>query len=114
MIKSIDDLKDNDRLAIEEFRKRMTDLFGNRICSLILFGSKISGADSEYSDIDIFITAKDCDSEMKDKIIDIAFDVNLAYGVYISPRVVPLKLFNNKLFRCTPFLQHIENEGLKL
>jgi predicted nucleotidyltransferase len=114
MINDIDNLKNKDRLAIEEFYKRTTVILGESIHSMKLFGSKVRGTDDQDSDIDIFIVVKNYKTTIKDKIIDVAFDVNLAYGVYISPRVVSLELFKDSLFRSTPFVQYVEKEGIIL
>ncbi|MBU0693937.1 MAG: nucleotidyltransferase domain-containing protein [Candidatus Omnitrophica bacterium] len=107
-------LRDKDYLAVKEFKKAITTFLGGKLFSLVLFGSKAKGTDSSDSDIDIFIVVKKYNSLVKREIIDTAFDVNLAYGVYISPRIISLELFNNPLFFSTPFIQHIKKEGVKL
>jgi hypothetical protein len=50
----------------------------------------------------------------EDRIIDIAFDVNLAFGVYISPRVVTQGILNDPVWRETPFLKNVSRESTPL
>ena len=113
-MKTLNELKANDRRAVDEFRGRIVDFLGGRLCSLRLFGSKVAGTDQEGSDIDIFIVTREVDAVVKSGILDIAFDINLKYGVYISPRVVSLELFKNSAFHATPFIQNVEKDNLVL
>jgi predicted nucleotidyltransferase len=105
-------LKEKDRLAIEEFRDRVQEVLGKRALAIKLFGSKARGEDVPESDIDILVVVTEMTPGLKDQVIDVAFDVNLSHDVYISPRVVPLHVFQDPLWRATPFIQNVEEEGV--
>lgn len=105
-------LKKKDRLAIEEFRDRVQEFLGGRVLAIKLFGSKARGEDISESDIDILVVVTEITPGLKDQVVDIAFDVNLCHDVYISPRVVPLHVFQDPLWRATPFIQNVEKEGI--
>jgi predicted nucleotidyltransferase len=107
-------LKEKDRLAIEEFRDRIQKVLGKKALTIKLFGSKARGEDISESDIDILIVVTAITPGLKDQVIDIAFDVNLSHDVYISPRVVPLHVFQDPLWRATPFIQNVEKEGISI
>ena len=51
---------------------------------------------------------------LEDRIVDIAFDVNLDSGVYVSPRVVTLTILNDPLRRETLFFKNLARESLPL
>lgn len=114
MLKQIKKLAKKEQSAILEFQKQLEFILRSNLVSLRLFGSKVSGKDTKDSDIDIFVLIKRSSPAIKNEVIDLAFEVNLQYGVYISPRVVSLNLFNNPVFQITPFIKNVIKEGVKL
>ena len=50
----------------------------------------------------------------EDRVIDIAFDVNLEFGLYISPRVVTRGILNDPVWRETPFLKNVARDSIPL
>jgi hypothetical protein len=50
----------------------------------------------------------------EDRVLDLAFDVNLEHDVYISPRVVTRAVMNDPVWRLTGLLRAIEREGIPL
>jgi hypothetical protein len=47
-------------------------------------------------------------------VIDLAFDVNVEFGVYISPRVVTPGILNHPIWGATPFLAGVRRDGVPL
>ena len=43
-----------------------------------------------------------------------AFEVNLAHDVYISPPVIEQCVLDDPVWKITPFLQAVEREGVPL
>ena len=107
-------LKSRDRQAIIKFQKRVQESLGKRVLSTKLFGSKLSGKDVEGSDIDILVIVSRNTPEIKNQVIDIAFEVNLTYDTYISPRVISADVFQSSLWRETPFIKNLEKEAVPL
>ena len=108
-------LSRNDRQAVEEFVQRTRIAFLDEIREIKLFGSKIrKGASTSESDIDILVIVKDNKNFIANKIIDVAFEINLKYDVYISPRILPEKVFKNSLWRATPFIQNLQKEAVAI
>lgn len=102
----------NEKLAIKEFRDRVAGLLGDGLKKMALFGSKTNGHATSESDIDILVLIKDSALHQRNFILDHAFEVNLKYGVYISPRIVSLATFNHPVWRITPFLKKLRKEGV--
>lgn len=106
----------NRRLAVEEFVRRLREALSNNVLDVRLFGSEARGEATSESDIDVFVVVQpDADRvPFEDRIIDIAFDVNLAFGVYISPRVVTQGILNDPVWRETPFIKNVARESVPL
>lgn len=100
--------------AVREFAERVRAVLGPELVALKLFGSKATGNEAPDSDIDILVVVEQAPGEVRDRIIDVAFDVNLAHGVYISPRVVARVVLDDPVWKLTSFLQAVERDGIPL
>lgn len=107
-------LKRKDARAVGSFRRRVMEALGDDLVGLSLFGSKLTGDDTPESDIDILVLVKDEAMLAKDEVFDIAFDVNLEHGVYISPRVIRNSIFHDPVWSQTPFLRNLKENGRTL
>jgi len=106
----------NRRLAVAEFVRRLRQALSGNMLDVRLFGSEARGEATSESDIDVLVVVQpDTDRvPFEDRIIDIAFDVNLAFGVYISPRVVTQGILNDPVWRETPFIKNVARESVPL
>ena len=104
------------RSALAEFVKRLRGQLSTSIVDLRLFGSEARGDATPESDIDVLVVVQPDDerARLDDRIIDIAFDVNLAFGVYISPRVVTRAVLSDPIWRETAFVKHVSRESIPL
>ena len=106
----------NRRRALQAFVQLLRDRMPRHIQEVRLFGSEARGEATLESDIDVLVVVQP-DAErvrLEDCIIDIAFDVNLEFGVYISPRVLTTEMLNDPVRRETPFLKNVAREGITL
>ncbi len=104
------------REALEDFVKRLRQSLSGNVVDVRLFGSEARGEATAESDIDVLIVVQPDSARvpLEDRIIDIAFDVNLDYGVYISPRVVTPGILNDPVWRETPFIKNVARESVAL
>lgn len=107
-------MTENDRHAVTEFRERIAAILKNRLVRLALFGSKAEGRDTPESDIDILVLIDDSAKNQRRRILNEAFEVNLKYGVYISPRIIPLSVYNDPVWQVTPFVKSLREKGIPL
>jgi len=107
-------LNPKDRRAIENFRHQVVRLLGDNLLQIALFGSKATGQDTQDSDIDILILVKHLEVNLKNQILDIAFDINLKHEVYISPRMIAFSTFNDPVWSKTPFIRGLRALSLPL
>ncbi len=107
-------LKPKDAFALDEFTRRVRATLGPDLVALRLFGSKVRGHGSPDSDIDVAVVVRQSASKIWDDVLDVAFKVNLAHDVYISPRVIEQRILEDPVWKITPFLQAVEREGVAL
>jgi predicted nucleotidyltransferase len=104
------------RRALAEFVTRLRDALGANLVELRLFGSEARGDASPESDIDVLVVVRPDDARIafEDRVIDVAFDVNVEFGVYISPRVVTPSILSHPIWGATPFLASVRRDGVPL
>jgi predicted nucleotidyltransferase len=107
-------LKSKDAAALEEFLRKVRAALGSDLIEAKLFRSKARGKDQPDSDIDVLVVVKDRKVATEDRVLDMAFDVNLAHDVYISPRVINRSILDDPVWRITPFLRAVAKEGIAL
>jgi predicted nucleotidyltransferase len=107
-------LKQRDKAALDDFVEKVREELKDNIIGIRLFGSKAEGPTAEDSDIDVLIIVSESDVSIEDRIVDIAFDINLLHDVYISPRVISQAIMDHPVWRMTPFIQSLQKEGIDL
>jgi predicted nucleotidyltransferase len=109
--------------ALTEYSAALQAYCPGQIERLILFGSQTTGDATAESDIDVLVVVKwetkqlpggfyrapFSDPRWK-TIVNIAADIGLDYGVYISPLVVSKRRFQ----RWSPLFERIKKEGIEL
>jgi predicted nucleotidyltransferase len=96
---------------LDEFRKKIENIYGNKLMDIILFGSWARGEATEKSDIDllIIIKGKIIPGKEIDRMIDIITEINLQYSILIS--VVPVSEEDYNTIN-SPFLINVRREGI--
>ena len=97
--------------ALQEFASAVRDLLGSRLIALKLFGSQVRGEGTPDSDLDVLVAVEEASPALENAILDLAFQVNLAHDVYISPRVIARQAFEDPVWGSTPFIRTLQDEG---
>ncbi len=100
------------REAVESFTNRAVRELGDRIDAIILYGSAARNEANENSDIDVLIIT--AHPEIREKIYDIAYDVDLEYDVLLSFFFIDRERFLRLLELGSPFAENILTEGVVL
>ena len=98
----------------EELVQGLTDIFGNNISMIILYGSVARGNAAEESDVDIAIVVR---SQMNDgtkrRFLSWAADMDIRYERVFS--IVDIQESNMKKWEdVLPFYQNVKKEGIVL
>lgn len=103
-------------VILREVSRCAKDLFGNKLDSIILYGSYARGDYDGESDIDIMILAdipvESCHSYSMN-IGRALTDTELDNDVVISPNVVSLSVFE-KYKTASPFYNSVTKEGIRI
>ena len=100
--------------TIEELKHELIEKLGDRISSLILYGSAAKDDMKEESDIDILIITKDNDNEIYDEISKIRTDVDLKNGSLTSLISISRREIEEYLKLNSPFIKDVIKEGVIL
>lgn len=97
--------------GLEEFKKEIRKLYGERLKNVILYGSWARGDATEESDIDlvVILEGKVIPGREIDRMIDIITEINLKHGLLIS--VYPVSEEDYRTIN-SPLLMNVRREGM--
>ena len=96
--------------SVNEFVKRTLEKYGDKIDSIILFGSVARGEAKEDSDVDILVIG----DVSVEELVDISFPILLEHGKLISAKNVKREHFNFLVREEYSFAMNILREGIIL
>ena len=91
-------------------------VYGKKIVKLVLYGSYARGDYKIDSDIDIVAIVEGERADLQEKlkkIWNISSDLELEYGIIVSPTVIPFEEFE-KYKNDIPYYRNIQNEGVDI
>lgn len=103
---------DQQKKATEEFINRVKEKYADKMEKIILFGSYARGDYTKESDIDVLIVLSKEDYKVRRDIMGSSFDMLLETGVYISPKVISLRDYQNLKNIKSSFIQNVSREGI--
>lgn len=98
---------------LAELKERLTQIYGSRIKSIILFGSYARGEEEEGSDIDILLVLDDFQQTEAEHELLIAAQSELCLKYVILPSVITISE-KEFLTRQSPFLLNVRKEGVHI
>ncbi len=81
-------LTPREKKAVQEFIRTIRTTYGDKIQRAALFGSKVRGDDTKYSDVDILLIVTDDKWKYRQPISVILSDIALKYDVQLDVRVI--------------------------
>ena len=106
----------NLNVILKKYVKDIQQLYGNKLKTVLLYGSYARGDFRADSDIDIMILVDLSEQVILKKghvLSDITFDYNFNDDLKIMPIVKNLDHFN-KWLRAYPFYYNVKREGIEL
>ena len=95
---------------------QVKDVLGDRLDSVILFGSYARGNYEEYSDVDVMILVdlpKENICTFRKAIFDITFELGWENQVLISPVIESVEIFS-KFGEASGFFKSVATEGVRI
>lgn len=92
------------------------EMYQDDICEIYLYGSYARGDYTAESDIDLAAVVKGNREKLQGslkRVWEISSDVELEYGVIVSPTVIPYSEFESYKY-VLPYYRNIVREGVKL
>ncbi len=106
-------MKKKVRVLVNKIKKKLMEIYGDKIKQVIVYGSYARGEETEDSDIDILIVIDNNlnPTEVEESINDFLFKILLEEGDLCSVMAIPEKLFKNYN---SPFLLNVKEEGVSI
>jgi uncharacterized protein (UPF0332 family)/predicted nucleotidyltransferase len=112
-MKAIEELLlDKERKALDELKDALLERYD--LLRLILIGSKARGDSHPESDIDVVIVLKELDSQRRDDISHLCFEVGLKHDVLLQPILYTPDELNSPLIQVQPFYKNMIADGVQL
>ena len=107
-------LKPQERMAIEEFSRRVKKALGKELITIKLYGSKIRGNSRKYSDIDIYLIVRRKTLSLRHKVSEIDADIWDKYDVLLSPVIYDTSEEEKNLIMHSFYFESVQKEGIAL
>lgn len=99
---------------LRDIKDNLSHHFGNELINVILFGSQAKNKEHPYSDYDILIILKTkYNWKVKDKVMDLCYDIDLKYDIIIDPHIIAEDELNT-LRGKQPIYSNAMQYGIKL
>jgi predicted nucleotidyltransferase len=102
-------VNEKDMRIANELKKRLSEQV--RLVSMKVFGSRARGDATDDSDMDVFIEVESLDRNVKERILDTAWEVSLENLVVISPLIFSGDELRNSPMRSAMIVKNIQNDG---
>lgn len=101
------------KTILDELKHRLSDLYGDRVAEMILFGSQARGDAEEGSDIDVLIVLRDTNvsPEEEQKARDIVYELSYGHDTVVSCVYIDQERFARGQ---GPLVRNVLREGIKL
>lgn len=99
------------RAAVEAFKEKAADLYGERLDRVLLFGSQARDEATEASDVDLMVVLEgpvDRFAEI-DRMGELTWEIDMAHSVLLS--VVPVSKTDFEQ-GASPLLRNVRREGV--
>jgi predicted nucleotidyltransferase len=80
--------------------------------TVILFGSQARGTAGEESDIDLLVVVEKLDRNIRETIIDEAYNVSLEEDVDLIALPCDIQEFTSPLFQADAFYRNVQTDGV--
>ena len=105
-------MNERDSAIARELKTRLSSVV--ELLDFRIFGSRARGDADEYSDMDVFVEVERLDKNLKDNILDTAWDVGFSHLMVIAPLIFTRNELENTPLRSSAVVQVIFREGIQV
>lgn len=99
---------------LNETAAGLRDIFGDKLDSVILYGSYARGDYDDESDVDVmaklYLTAEEIRA-FRPRVSELAFDIGLKYDILLSIKLQDKAMFD-EYFDAMPFFRNVAKDGV--
>ena len=99
---------------LNETATGLRDIFGDKLDSVILYGSYARGDYDDESDVDVmaklYLTAEEIRA-FRPRVSELAFDIGLKYDILLSIKLQDKAMFD-EYFDAMPFFRNVAKDGV--
>lgn len=103
-------LDQRDYETAKELKRRLSDFVV--LLDFRVFGSRARGDGGENSDLDIFIEVSSIDKLLRDKILEVVWELSLEKEIVISPLIFTREEIDKSPLRSSPIVRNILRDGV--
>jgi len=103
-------MTDSDYTVARDLKLRLASAVS--LVDFRVFGSRARGDADEYSDMDVFIEVDQLDRGLKERIMDISWEVGFENFMVIAPLIFSRDELENSPLRSSPIVKAITTEGV--
>lgn len=103
-------MTEKDWNIVKHLRDRLATLV--QLVDLRVFGSRARGDAEDDSDLDVFVEVESLDKILKERILEVVWEVGFENFMVISPLIFSRDEIENSPLRSSPIVKVIFQEGL--
>ncbi|MBA4422616.1 MAG: nucleotidyltransferase domain-containing protein [Syntrophus sp. (in: bacteria)] len=101
-----------DKQIAEELKRRLSPIV--KLVDFRVFGSRAKGDADEYSDLDIFLEVELLNKALKDRILEIVWEVGFENNIKISALIFTRSEIEDSPLRSSPIVRSVATEGIRI
>lgn len=105
-------MKERDLSIAMDLKRRLAALVP--LVDFRVFGSRARGEPDEYSDLDVFVEVERLDPNLKERLLDLAWEVGLEHLTVVSLLIYTRDEIEHTPHRSSPIVKAIAREGVRV
>ncbi len=101
-----------DKQIAEELKRRLSPIV--KLVDFRVFGSRARENADEYSDLDIFLEVESLDKALKDRILELVWEVGFENNIKVSALIFTRSEIEDFPLRSSSLVRSVATEGIRI